>query len=218
MSVPSPWSVKGVQPKAREAAKDLARREGLTLGEWLNRLIGDVDEDGQGAPARSGMGTTISPQQNNSYQSMPQPNPTESRIQSQNVAAISKGHSMSQPQAGAQNWPARDNDNSRLTAALEQLTRRLDLVSGAIPTPPTAPMPAPAPVYVPLPEPQSARFSDRLSDDLSDRVEMAERRTKSAIGRVDASLADVRQTQAALNERLRAIEANDPTNKSLAAL
>ena len=35
----TPWSVKGIDPKAREIAKDLARREGLTLGDWLNRMI-----------------------------------------------------------------------------------------------------------------------------------------------------------------------------------
>ena len=35
----TPWSVKGIDPKAREVAKDLARRSGMTLGEWLNRMI-----------------------------------------------------------------------------------------------------------------------------------------------------------------------------------
>ena len=39
MSSGAPWSVKGIDPKAREIAKDLARREGLTLGDWLNRII-----------------------------------------------------------------------------------------------------------------------------------------------------------------------------------
>ncbi|MCW5758694.1 MAG: hypothetical protein KIS90_02855 [Phenylobacterium sp.] len=39
MSAGAPWSVKGIDPKAREVAKDLARRSGLTLGEWLNRII-----------------------------------------------------------------------------------------------------------------------------------------------------------------------------------
>jgi len=35
----TPWSVKGIDSKAREVAKDLARRSGLTLGEWLNQMI-----------------------------------------------------------------------------------------------------------------------------------------------------------------------------------
>lgn len=43
----APWSVKGIDPKAREVAKDLARRSGMTLGEWLNRVIleDDVPEE-----------------------------------------------------------------------------------------------------------------------------------------------------------------------------
>lgn len=34
-----PWSVKGIEPKARESAKDAARQAGMTLGEWLNHTI-----------------------------------------------------------------------------------------------------------------------------------------------------------------------------------
>jgi localization factor PodJL len=41
MSSAAPWSVKGIDPKAREIAKDLARRSGMTLGEWLNQVILD---------------------------------------------------------------------------------------------------------------------------------------------------------------------------------
>lgn len=35
----SPWSVKGVDPEAREAAKIAARRAGLTIGQWLSQTI-----------------------------------------------------------------------------------------------------------------------------------------------------------------------------------
>jgi localization factor PodJL len=41
MTAAGPWSVKGIDPKAREMAKDLARRSGMTLGEWLNQMIID---------------------------------------------------------------------------------------------------------------------------------------------------------------------------------
>ena len=44
MTAAAPWSVKGIDPKAREVAKDLARRSGMTLGEWLNRMI--LDDEG----------------------------------------------------------------------------------------------------------------------------------------------------------------------------
>ncbi|HRD28279.1 MAG TPA: Localization factor PodJS, partial [Caulobacter sp.] len=53
MTSGAPWSVKGIDPKAREIAKDLARRSGMTLGEWLNRMIVEgepVIEAGQDRP------------------------------------------------------------------------------------------------------------------------------------------------------------------------
>ena len=39
-----PWSVKGVEPEVRAAAKTAARRAGMTLGEWLNSVILDQNE------------------------------------------------------------------------------------------------------------------------------------------------------------------------------
>ena len=39
-----PWSVKGIEPDAREAAKQAARRSGMTLGEWLNGAILETAE------------------------------------------------------------------------------------------------------------------------------------------------------------------------------
>ncbi len=51
MSAAAPWSVKGIEPKAREIAKDLARRSGMTLGEWLNTIImEDGDDEGGFTP------------------------------------------------------------------------------------------------------------------------------------------------------------------------
>jgi localization factor PodJL len=41
MSAGGPWSVKGIDPRARARAKTAARREGVTLGEWLNRVLLD---------------------------------------------------------------------------------------------------------------------------------------------------------------------------------
>ncbi len=51
-----PWSVKGIDPRAREAAKAAAQREGLTLGEWMNqRLLTEnpTDDHSQYEPAHS---------------------------------------------------------------------------------------------------------------------------------------------------------------------
>lgn len=35
----SPWSVKGVDPEAREAAKIAARKQGVNVGKWLSQTI-----------------------------------------------------------------------------------------------------------------------------------------------------------------------------------
>lgn len=45
MSGAAPWSVKGIEPRTREVAKDLARRSGMTLGEWLSEMIADNSAD-----------------------------------------------------------------------------------------------------------------------------------------------------------------------------
>jgi len=39
MAASSPWSVKGVDPEAREAAKIAARRAGMTVGQWISHTI-----------------------------------------------------------------------------------------------------------------------------------------------------------------------------------
>ena len=52
MTASAPWSVKGIDPKAREIAKDLARRSGMTLGEWLNQMIMDDGAPEEASPSR----------------------------------------------------------------------------------------------------------------------------------------------------------------------
>jgi localization factor PodJL len=49
-----PWNVAGIPPEAREAARAAARREGLSVGEWLTRQISRNAADAGGAyePAR----------------------------------------------------------------------------------------------------------------------------------------------------------------------
>ena len=149
MSGQSPWSVKGVEPRTREAAKDLARREGLTLGELLNRLIAETDEPAQ------------------------------------------------RPAANAKSATNFGQEANRLTAALEQLSRRLE--SGGVE------MADQQPTYA-------------LDDRLSQKFEKAGAGGDTAMGRVETHLNDLRETQVVLSERLRRIESQDPSHASLAAL
>ena len=49
MKSSAPWSVKGIERDARETAKEAAKREGMTVGEWLNTMIyaaGDPETSG----------------------------------------------------------------------------------------------------------------------------------------------------------------------------
>ena len=41
MSRAVPWNIKGVDFDAREAAREAARRSGMSLGEWMNSVIAD---------------------------------------------------------------------------------------------------------------------------------------------------------------------------------
>lgn len=54
MDKSQPWSVKGIDPETRQAAKMAARRSGLTVGAWLNRAIrrAAAEELGTAPPAR----------------------------------------------------------------------------------------------------------------------------------------------------------------------
>jgi len=40
-----PWNLRGLRPEARAAAREAARRSGMSVGEWLNTVIQPTDED-----------------------------------------------------------------------------------------------------------------------------------------------------------------------------
>ena len=46
-----PWNLRGLRPETREAARDAARRSGVSVGEWLNNVIREDDDD-HGEPMR----------------------------------------------------------------------------------------------------------------------------------------------------------------------
>ncbi len=64
-----PWSVKGIEPEAREAAKVAARREGKTLGQWLNEKIIDASDE---EDAEFSADTALRPPASSSGNPMPQ--------------------------------------------------------------------------------------------------------------------------------------------------
>lgn len=72
MKPSSPWSVKGVEPEAREAAKMAARRAGMPVGAWLSHTIRKVASE----QLRSGPGAHAARTQSFSQ---PLPDGTEPR-------------------------------------------------------------------------------------------------------------------------------------------
>ena len=40
-----PWNLRGLRPDTRDAARDAARRSGISVGEWLNNVIQKRDDD-----------------------------------------------------------------------------------------------------------------------------------------------------------------------------
>lgn len=104
MSGAQSWSVKGIDPKVREAAREAAARQGMSLGEYLNHALAGHPAAGGGAQP----------------QATPQPprQPRSTRYMSQDVE-------------GEEDWtvaPApRTADPTRLAQRVESIERRTQL-------------------------------------------------------------------------------------------
>jgi len=61
-----PWSVKGIDPKARAVAKEAAQRRGMTLGEWLSVKMLEPDTSNSGTSNSDTANSDIRQNQNHS--------------------------------------------------------------------------------------------------------------------------------------------------------
>ena len=48
-----PWSIKGISIEARKIAKEGAAKEGLTIGQWLKKIINEDHHEGSRPPRNS---------------------------------------------------------------------------------------------------------------------------------------------------------------------
>jgi localization factor PodJL len=105
MSGAQSWSVKGIDPKVREAAREAAARQGMSLGEYLNHALA-------GHPSGGGNGGAAQPQ------ATPQPPrpPRSTRYLAQDVE-------------GEDDWSVapRTADPTRLAQRIESIERRTQL-------------------------------------------------------------------------------------------
>ncbi|AWZ03216.1 localization factor PodJL [Rhodobiaceae bacterium] len=103
-----PWSVKGIEPEAREAAKQAARRAGVTLGAWLNQVIMESGTDDINAAIQN-YGNL------DAASSQPQP-PAGTPYMQPNMQPAAFTAAPAQPQV----------DLSPVTEAVRDLVRRID--------------------------------------------------------------------------------------------
>ncbi len=103
-----PWSVKGIEPEAREAAKQAARRAGVTLGAWLNQVIMESGTDDINAAIQN-YGNL------DAASSQPQP-PAGAPYMQPSMQPAAYGGPPPQPQV----------DLSPVTEAVRDLVRRID--------------------------------------------------------------------------------------------
>ena len=112
MSAAQSWSVKGIDPKVREAAREAAARQGMSLGEYLNQALANQQPQTPGASPAAAT-----------------PTPPRARTRFSNLAAEAEGEedwSISGPTA-----LPRNTDPVRLAQRLESIERRTQLaVSG----------------------------------------------------------------------------------------
>ena len=188
-----PWSVKGIEAEAREAAKFAARRSGMTLGEWLNSMIleradGGDDLDrryGHRRPApggRHGMGDADDLRM--------RLDALAEQLSSLNVrdqdTATSRylARSIQDPEAD----PALksvmrrlDNNEIHFTDAIDKVSERLDQLAGR------------------LDEPREPVVDARV-DDLLTRIDSNEQHTSQAVDRMGEELGNLARQVARLPE------------------
>ena len=152
----NPWSIKGVKPNNREAARQIAGENGMTIGEWINNLIegADVKSDSQTPkqPSRSNLAKkrkaeTLSdiykqygqmPNKNNLGNNPAEPQNDDSFVDddlSQNNYNNNGNKEMSQSNTAqfgyneAEDPKFSSNETSKLALAMEALNRKLEAVT-----------------------------------------------------------------------------------------
>jgi localization factor PodJL len=129
---PVPWHVKGIHPDTREAAREAARRSGLSVGAWLNSLIinaadQDVPPGEPAAPAAQSVPHNPA--------AAPGPGPAGEHISTigrqidelkWRIDSLSRGDSARQAAVSAATEEMR---NARLAEAIARIDRQLDHLS-----------------------------------------------------------------------------------------
>lgn len=207
MSSGTPWSVKGIDPKAREVAKDLARRSGMTLGEWLNHMI--LEDEGPEEVTSEAYFT-----ERGGEDDVPHARPESFLVEPPRAAFHEEPLRHDAPRAEvprpqapprapepapryeAPEHPA--DEIGRVTLALDRLTDRIEHSEGR------------AGLAI-------SAVEHSVRDALS-RIEIAERENVAVAARFEGAVDEARTEQARLAERLRRVEGEAAGPRSAEAL
>jgi localization factor PodJL len=213
----NPWSVKGIQPAARQAAKDAARRHGMTLGQWLNHVIMDSNEQ-QGDTDTA---NTVAEQPPVPQQPLPQQQMAKPQVAPQPVAApapksqqlhdriedlAAKLDSVVNKQSGQVDLDQWQAVKGRSSGWNDLAVRTIGVEAAPDSPPPSECVPESKPTYAP--DSKAEVFGERISalTDKLDSVVQARTETKS---RSDKSLMELEQ---ALRNVINHIEISDRQN------
>lgn len=237
----NPWSIKGIDPKAREAAREKAKRAGMTLGEWVNQaILAPADGGGAGLRLEQTLGDRTEGHLagDSDWRAA---SPTEVALQGAAIERLAQrlDHAEERQQLTVKGL---DRAVSQLDKAMTNLAGRIDQtetglksataeVLQAIEEARTSPNPVTlaameevkaqlaATEEAALRQAQSALAEARSArSELSDRLDLIERATVQERERLASPLADLRTAQAALAQKLAEVEASGAGRDSLTML
>jgi TPR repeat protein len=193
MSSGQPWSVKGIDPRAREIAKDLARRSGMTLGEWLNQVILEDGPLGGEAEGQMSTGAWAGGEPGRPHDLVHGFGPSSG--QGRSFSSIREPAERLAPRYDV---PDIDSDLRRVTEALDRLTARIEASEHRS----TA----------------AVKGIDQSVVGLLTRIESSEQDQSIISSRLENALTDVRADQGRITERMRRIDQDQTGPRALEAI
>ena len=127
-----PWSVKGIEPQARETAKDAAHKAGLTLGQWLNQTILEQERDRKTSRAAKTPASGKSPARKTASRK-----PAQKSTQKPARKPATRKPKPRRPASGS------TRSSNAVDARLEELSRKLDKLAAPQDLGPEPPQPEP---------------------------------------------------------------------------
>ncbi|HEX3431840.1 MAG TPA: hypothetical protein VHT03_13245 [Rhizomicrobium sp.] len=216
-----PWNVAGITPEAREAARASARREGVSVGEWLTRRIlralpeastdawpfaetGRLSAVGESSPfSREPPGTSLRDPYNG--QNGHGRSAERSPALAQQFGATETERSASRRAFGDTTWqtPKAADNFDRLTARIAQLDARVAKIESTTATQSTKQADAVKSLQKKVAE-LSARLSAAASQSASQSTELA-KTIQALAGKFSQTRVETDQQNSAMDERLSAL-------------